>query len=512
MKAGKVYIIGAGPGDYKLITIKAYEYIKNADVIVLDRLIDKRILNFTKNDVEIVDVGKFPYINSILQDEINKVIVNYAMQGKNVARIKGGDPFLFGRGGEECVYLSENNIDYVVVPGITSAISVPLYAGIPVTHRKVAASLHIITGNETDEKEDSMVNYEALAKNDGTLVFLMCVKNLNKICENLIKHGKSLYTPVAIIENGVKSNQRAIFGNLENIVELARNELIKAPAIIVIGDVVNLAEKIKWVDKLPLSGNRIVITRPPGQNDSLANTLEQLGAEVIKFPVIKISKLENMEKVNEIITNIKEFNWIVFTSINGVKAFLAEMSKRKLDIRGLYGIKIATVGTATAKKLIEVGIIPDFIPDEFTVSKLKDGLKELAKSGDKILLLRSDIVKDDFSGDFEKSNIFVTELPIYKTEVNQIDNTDLFNSIKNEEIDFITFTSPSTVKAFVSIMGEWVINKSDKIKFIAIGPVTKREMKEVGFDVTATADIHTQDGIVRKIEELSKSYGVHEHT
>nr|WP_201260043.1 uroporphyrinogen-III C-methyltransferase [Tissierella sp. P1] len=345
---GKVYLIGAGPGDPGLITLKGSSYLKEADVVVYDRLASPRLLEDIKEGCRLIYVGKASKDHTKTQDEINEIIFQEANKGNIVARLKGGDPYVFGRGGEEAEYLYDRGIDFEVVPGVTSAIGGLAYAGIPITHRGIATSFHVITGHLKDENEE--LDWKALTALKGTLVFLMGVSNLQKITESLLKHGKSKETPVAIINWGTTPRQRVLEGNLSNIYEKALKEKIKPPSLIAIGDVVSLREKLNFYEKKPLLGENIVVTREKAHAIDTIKKIEKLGGNVISFPTIKLEEITPNKELEEAIKNISKYSYIVFTSVTGVDIFFKKLLELE-DIRTLAGIKIAAVGIKTQMPL-----------------------------------------------------------------------------------------------------------------------------------------------------------------
>lgn len=503
MKTGKVYIIGAGPGDYRLMTLRAVECIKKSDAIVYDRLIDSKVLSFASDNAEFVYVGKQPELRQVHQKEINNILLNFAMEGKTVARVKGGDPFLFGRGGEECEFLKEHGVEFEVVPGITSAIAVPAYAGIPVTHREYASSLHIITGHKSAENEGTGIDFETLAKLEGTFVFLMGVKNICEICSGFIKHGKPTDTPVAIIENGASPKQKVLTGTLGDIREKSVEAGIKSPAVIVIGGVAKLSEKLAWFGKGALSGKRIVVTRPVGQSERLVKSLEEHGAQVIEFPVIKISEAQDYRPLHIALESIHAYRWLVFTSVNGVNMFFRQMNILKKDIRLLAGLKLAIVGPATGEALKEKGLYVDFIPEKFSTLDLLEGLLKIVGHEEKVLLVGSEIASPVLSDGLKIKGISFDEIIVYRTLENSVGNSDLISMLDSKSVDFITFTSPSTVKSFASIIGRNVVENLTA-KIVCIGPVTANAATEMGMKVAGFADEYIEDEIIKKLIELSE--------
>lgn len=499
---GKVYIIGVGPGDHKLITLKAAECIGKADVIVYDRLVNKSVLKFAKKDAELVYAGKSGGHHSMPQDEINGILVKKAKEGKIVARVKGGDPFLFGRGGEEAEWSRDNDIEFEVVPGVTSAIAVPAYAGIPVTHRDYCSSLHIITGHETPDKDGSKLDYEVLAKLEGTLVFLMGLKNLKRITEGLIKYGKDKNTPVAVIEKGTTPEQRVVEGTLETIVQNCESAEISSPAVIVIGAVAALKEKLCWFSNGKLAGKTVLVTRPEIQADSFVQKIEELCGNALEVPVITIDEPDDYTELDKALDNIKDYSWLAFTSSNGVRVFFKRLKERKLDIRILYGIKICAVGSATSSELYNLGLNVEYIPDEYTTAALLDGLKKIIKHEEKLLLVRAHVEDDELVKGLNETKIEYKNVPVYRAVTNWSVRDEMLEILKERDLDFITFTSPSTVRSFVEIMGHRNNDMLKEVKVVCIGPVTAKAAGEHGFKIDGVADVHTIDGLLDKMVQI----------
>lgn len=499
MKKGKVYIMGVGPGDYKLMTLKALECIQKADVIVYDRLVGNKILKYAAKDAELIYVGKMPDNHAVPQEGINEILVKKGLEGKVVARVKGGDPYMFGRGGEEGEALFENGIEFEVIPGVTSAIAVPAYAGIPVTHRDFCSSLHIVTGHERPDKEGSSIDYEALAKVSGTLVFLMGVKNLAEICKNLIIYGKDSETPVAVVEKGTTPNQRVVTGILTDIAEKVIEAGIKSPAVTVIGKVVSLREKLEWFNKKPLSKKSVIVTRAREQASSLVSKLEDLGAEVIEFPTIKIAEPENFDAFDKVLEGLGTYKWLVFTSTNGVEAFFNRLWKKGKDIRTLVGIKICAVGEATGEELNKRGICVDYIPESFTTAALLEGLLKKVLPDEKVLLARADIGSQELSDGLKSAGIQFEDLTVYRTLTDTENKDDVLELLKNNNVDFITFTSSSTVRNFVNSVGIDKIKTAENLKVACIGPVTAKTCEELALKVDLMAAEYTIDGLVNCI-------------
>ncbi|MBS1111967.1 MAG: uroporphyrinogen synthase/methyltransferase, partial [Nitrospirae bacterium] len=342
---GKVYIVGAGPGDIGLITVKGLKYLKKAEVVVYDFHLNAQVLNYINHNAEFIYAGKRGGHHTMTQDEINRTIVEKAKEGKVICRLKGGDPFVFGRGGEEAEALANEGIEFEIVPGVSSSVAAPAYAGIPLTHRLYSSSLTVVPGYEDTTKEESSINWDALAKGAGTIVFLMAVKNISHVCLKLIENGKSPETPVAVIRWGTRSDQKTIVSSLKDIARLAEEKDIKPPAVMVVGEVVKLREKLKWYENKPLFGRRVLVTREHSEG---FEELEGLGAEVIEFSTIKIVPPANWSDLDAAIDKIESYNWLIFTSANGVKFFFKRFFKKDRDIRDLKGIKICSIGEKTA--------------------------------------------------------------------------------------------------------------------------------------------------------------------
>ena len=480
---GKVYIMGAGPGDLELLTLKGKRAIEEADCVVYDRLINPRILDFAKKDAEMIYLGKGNTEGGVIQDEINRTIVTKALEGKTVARVKGGDPFVFGRGGEEIQSLFDNGISFEVIPGITSSISVPAYAGIPVTHRGVARSFHVFTGHTMED--GTWHNFEAIAKLEGTLVFLMGIKTLPIIVSDLVKNGKNPETPVAIIEKGATADQRVTVGTLENIIEKAKERKIVPPAITIIGEVVNLRETFKWFEDKNLFGKKILVTRDKNQAGEFSNKIEKMGGVAVELPFIEIESV--LSKVTP--EDLKEYSALLFNSPNGVREFMKKID----DIRSLAHLKIGAVGSKTKELLEEYKIKADFMPEEYMVSKLAELSLEYTKPGEKILIITSDISPcdtDKFNSMYDRE---FHKIVAYNTKKIIREKDEVCTALNKVEV--VTFLSSSTVDAFyASIDGDLECVKN--IKFASIGPVTSETMKKYGFSVDYEAKVYDINGIL----------------
>ncbi|MBR0061496.1 MAG: uroporphyrinogen-III C-methyltransferase, partial [Selenomonadaceae bacterium] len=459
-----VYLVGAGAGDIGLLTLKSCEILSAADVVIYDRLADDELLKLCAGAKKIY-VGKEAGKHTLKQSEINQLLVEEARQNKIVVRLKGGDPFVFGRGGEEALYLRENNLPFEIIPGVTSAIAVPAYAGIPVTHRGVATSFAVVTGHEDPTKPESTINWEKLATAVDTLIFLMGVANLPQIVAKLIEHGRNPETPAALIRWGTKPSQEVFVTTLEK----APYAKILPPAIFVVGEVVNLREQLQWFDNKILFGKKILVTRARAQASKLSRALKNLGAEVIECPTIKIAPpSDNYAAADAAIKNLRGFDWIIFTSANGVEKFFERLKVHGLDARALN--KVAAIGAATAEKLSTFGIIADVVPKDFVAESLAAALKNLV-ADKKILLARAEVARDVLPDALKNFGASVEVVPIYKTI------PELPAQIDFAALDLITFTSSSTVENFVAAYG---VEFLKKIPTAAIGSITAQTLKKFG--------------------------------
>ncbi|MEI6856476.1 uroporphyrinogen-III C-methyltransferase [Psychrilyobacter sp.] len=478
---GKVYIVGAGPGDLELLTLKGKRCIEEAHCIVYDRLVNPQILSLAQKNCELIYLGKGNTEGGVIQDEINRIIVEKAREGKIVTRLKGGDPFVFGRGGEEILALNEAKIEFEVVPGITSSISVPSYSGIPVTHRNIARSFHVFTGHTS--KEGTWHNFDAIAKLEGTLVFLMGIKNLDLIASDLIKYGKSSTTPVAIIEKGSTNKQRVVVGTLETITVIAKEQKVVPPAIIIIGEVVNLRSEFNWFEKLPLFGKNVLVTRDYKKSVEFAYEVEKLGGKATVLPLINIESLD-------IKLDIKGAKAILFNSQNGVKTFFEKLE----DVRILGDKKIGVVGIKTYEELLKYKIKPDFLPEKYLGERLAEESLNFTKDGDKILFITSDISTIKAEEWSEKWNRKFIAARIFKTE--KVITADIDDKIK--EVDLITFLSSSAVDAYMESLGDKKHNSN--IKIASIGKMTTKSIKSYGLDVEIEAKVSTAQGLLAEIK------------
>lgn len=501
MKRSMVYLVGAGPGDPRLITVKGLECIKKADVIVYDYLVNVELLKAARPDGELIYVGKQGGAHTLEQDDINKLLVKKAMEDKIVTRLKGGDPYIFGRGGEEALVLHENRIPFEVVPGITAAIATPNYAGIPVTHRNFTSTFALITGHEDPTKDESSIDWAKISTGIGTLAFYMGIKNLPYITEQLMKHGRSKDTPVAVIRWGTTSQQKTVTGTLGTIVEKTKH--IKPPAITIVGEVVKLREQLNWFETKPLFGKTIVVTRSREQASEFADQLYEYGAHVIEFPTIEIAKPDTIQPLDNAIQNIQSYNWIVFTSINGVDSFFQRLFELGRDIRDLKGIKLCAIGPATEDGIKKYYLHVNCRPPRFVAESVVEELKKVtAIKGESFLLPRADIARSFLPEELQKLGGRVTDLVAYKTVMAQPKEINLLEKIKSGEVHVITFTSSSTVRNFVQIIGEKnIASLNGHAQYASIGPITTQTAEELGFHIAIKAKEYTIPGLVNAILE-----------
>ncbi|MFZ5632742.1 MAG: uroporphyrinogen-III C-methyltransferase [Bacillota bacterium] len=498
---GMVYLVGAGPGDPGLITVKGLECVRKADVLVYDRLAGQQILSQARPDAEMIYVGKSPDRHTMRQEEINRLLVERALAGKTVTRLKGGDPFVFGRGGEEAGALYEAGIPFEVVPGITSAVAVPAYAGIPVTHRGLASTFAVITGNEDPDKEESDIDWEKISTGAGTLIFLMGMGNISSIAGRMVRHGRPGNTPVAVIRWGTTPDQRTLTGTLDNIAEKVARKGFANPSVIVVGEVVNLREKLKWFEKKPLFGCRVLVTRSREQASELSRAIEELGGETVQFPTISVAGPEDFGPLDRAAARAGEYRWIIFTSVNGVRYFFTRLFKSGRDIRDLKGVNICAIGPKTRDSLAGYGIRVEYVPSEYRAEEIAAGLKGRIAPGDAVLLPRADIARKDLVDLLRQQGARVDEVTAYRTVAGDGDREDVRRMLQQGEIDIITFTSSSTVKNFLGMIGDGQAGLLAGVKVACIGPVTAQTARQLGLPVHMEAKKYTIEGLVEVILE-----------
>ena len=497
---GYVYLVGAGPGDIGLITVKGLECIKKADVIVYDRLANPRLLSYAKPDAKFIYVGKTPDHHTLKQEEINQVLVDEALKNQVVTRLKGGDPYVFGRGGEEGETLRENAVPFEVVPGITSAIAVPSYAGIPVTHRHLTSTFTVITGHEDPLKATSQINWDRLAKDPGTLIFLMGVGHLEQIVQQLTTNGKSANTPIALIRWGTRPEQQVVVGTLATIVDDVKKAGLTSPAIIIVGDVVTMRDTLSWFEDKPLFGQRILVTRAREQASAFSEMIEAAGGEALEAPTIMIDSQEDTPELSEAVKAAGNYDWIIFTSVNGVHGFFNAMTKNKQDIRSLGNAKICAIGPKTKEALENKGLLVEAMPEKFVAESVIECLKPLLNAGERILLPRSDLARTVLVDVLKEMGMEVDEVIAYKTKKVDRFNEEIIEKIKDKSMHIITFTSSSTVKNFMEIVEDRSL--LDGVLLASIGPITTQTLKEFG----CTPDIEAKEYTIKGLYDAIVSY------
>ena len=496
-KCGKVWIAGAGPGDAGLLTVKTASLIEQADAVVYDALVSAEILSLIPEKTEKINVGKRADHHLVPQKEINQILVNLAKEGKQVLRLKGGDPFVFGRGGEEVELLAQEGVSFEIVPGITSSVSVPAYAGIPVTHRDYTSSFHVITGHARKGGE-SRIDYEALARLDATLVFLMGVTALPEICEKLRMAGMPDDTPAAVIQEGTLACQKKVVSDLQNLPKRVQEEKIQAPAVIVVGKVCALSESFSWAEQRPLGGRQILITRPRSQGQTFARTLRSLQVEPLQGKGEKETILAALEQIQNRKTGT---SWIVFTSAAGVRIFFDFLEEAHLDVRTLWDSRFAVIGSGTGRELGKRGIRPDLMPDIYEAEKLGEALAGQTKPGDLVTAFRAREASEELFPPVLKTGAECVDIPVYETGTGADDawTEKIAAQFQEGKIDLVTFTSASTVRGFERTMQGKV--DPGRILALCIGRKTEEEAKRLGMR-TAVAEEATVESMTEKILEI----------
>jgi len=495
---GKVYLVGAGPGDPELLTLKAKRLLEKAEVVIYDYLAHPQLLDYA-SQAEKIYVGKTAGRHTLSQEEINELLVKKAQEGKIVLRLKGGDPFIFGRGGEEAEELVKNGVPFEIVPGVTSAIAVPAYAGIPLTHRAYASSVAFITGHEDPTKKNSAINWEKLATGVDTLVFLMGVGHLPLIVEQLLTYGRSPETPVAVIRWGTLPEQQTVRGTLSNIVAEVKRTGIKPPAIIVVGKVVELRDILNWWEKKPLFGKKILVTRAQGQASLMVKQLQDLGARCYLFPTIEIAPPASWEALDKAIMNLNQYEWCLFTSVNGVVYFRERLEHLGKDVRALGSVKIGVIGEKTAEILQTWGIKPDILPKEFRAEALAEALIKAGIEGKRVLLPRAEKARDILPVTLQSAGAEVVVVPAYRTVLPEVKKEE-FKKLLAKGLDIVTFTSSSTVKHLAQLVNPESL--SDLLKDIVIaciGPITAKTAQDLGLKVDVMPEKYTIEALIKAI-------------
>jgi len=494
--AGQVYLVGAGPGDPGLLTVRAAELLARAEVVVYDALVSPRILERCAPGAERIYVGKRGGEHSRTQEEINALLVELGRRYASVVRLKGGDPFVFGRGGEEALALVAAGIPFEVVPGVTAGVAAPAYAGIPVTHRGITSSVAFATGHEDPTKVDSDLDWEHLGRGVGTVVFYMSVRKMAANFERLVAAGRSPDTPAAAVEWGTYPRQRVVEGTVSTLPAQVAEAGIGAPSIVIVGDVVNLRKELAWFEARPLFGKRIVVTRARAQASDFAAELEALGAEVVQFPTIRIVDPPDLEPLRRAAAEADRFDWIVFTSVNGVARFWSALRESGRDTRALAGVSLCAIGPATAAAIEMEGARPDLVPERFVAESVVEALEnEVDLRGTRVLLARAESARSVLPDSLRDRGAEVVEVAAYRTVPDAEEAEGLRARLREGGIDMVTFTASSTVRNYVDVMGTDVA----RAEVASIGPITSATARELGLRVDVEAAEFTIPGLVRAI-------------
>lgn len=501
MASGKVYLVGAGPGDPGLLTVKGQQCLELADVVIYDYLANPLLLGHAPADAEKIYVGKVRGNHHLPQEETNALLAEKAAAGLQVVRLKGGDPYIFGRGGEEAAYLKERDIPFEVVPGVTAGFAAAAYAGIPLTHRDVTTSLALLTGHERPERKLSSLDWEKLATGLGTLIFYMGLTNLKLISEQLIKHGRSPQTPVAVVQWATLPRQRTLVGSLETIVEDVAREGIEPPAVIIIGDVVKYREELRWYDNLPLFGKRFLITRPRAQAAAFVQKLQQQGAEIICIPTIEIAPPDDLQPFDEAVQNIADFDSLILTSVNGVEAFFERLTANKLDVRSLAGIQLIAVGPKTAEAIEQRGLRPDLVPARYQAEGVVEELLAQGVKGKRFFYPRAKVIRPLIIDSLQAAGAEVVAPVAYQT-VRPTGKEDMIRHLLSEgELDAICFSSSSTFDNLLAMFGAELKELQGRAELFSIGPITSDTIRKHGFEVALEPEKSTLDDLVASMVE-----------
>ena len=495
---GTVYLVGAGPGDLGLVTLRAKECIENADVVVYDHLANPDMLSWARDNAEIIYAGKQPG-ESRTQQEINALLIDKAREGKIVVRLKGGDPFVFGRGAEEAQEIANAGIPFEIVPGVTSAIAGPAYAGIPLTHRAHNSHVTFFTGHEDPAKKESAIDYAALAKLGGTQVMLMGMERLGAVTGEMLKHGVRGDLPVALVCRATTGQQETLTGTVSDIAQKALAKGFEPPAVAVFGGVVSLRGNLNWYEKRPLLGKRIVVTRTRKQASVLSNKLRALGAHVIELPTIRLEAPSNLREFAELVQDAHGYDWIVFTSVNGVEAFFDIFFKLYDDAREIGGVRIAAIGPATAQRVKDFHLHVDLQPEEFVAEAVaREFKKQGSMENERILVVHAEKARDVLPKELSVAGAIVDEAFAYRTVPEARDTSGARRQLAEHGADLITFTSSSTVENFLALGLPW----PKGMRIASIGPITSKTVRDQGLIVDIEARRHDIDGLVQAIREL----------
>jgi uroporphyrinogen III methyltransferase / synthase len=498
-RAGVVYLVGAGPGDPGLMTRRALELIASADAILYDRLIPAGALDGAREDAELVYVGKAPGNVAMSQEDTNSALVERAQRGQSVVRLKGGDPFVFGRGGEEAETCRTAGVAFEVVPGVTSGVAAPAYAGIPVTHRDDASAVAFVTGHEDPEKPETALDWDALARFPGTLVLYMGVKNLPEIAAKLVGAGRDPAEPAAAVERGTLPGQRVAVATLETLAPEVERQGLRPPSILLFGPVAARREEIAWLESRPLHGKRVVVTRARAQASGMARTLEALGAEVVELPAIRIEPRIDTDEVRAAVESLHTYALVCVTSPNGARLLFEAMSDFGRDARALSQAQVAAIGPGTARALAERGIIADVVPERFVAEALVEALTEVPIQGKPVLVARAAEARDVLPDALRERGAEVDVVALYETVRESPAPEEIERAM---DADYVTFTSSSTVKNFLEVTGGRV---PDGARIVSIGPVTSETAREAGIAVSIEAGRHDPAGLIEALVEDARA-------
>jgi len=500
-RLGKVYLVGAGPGDPGLLTMKGKECLEQADVVLYDYLANPALLRHAPDQAERIYVGRRGRGHYQDQAEINRLLIERAKAGQVVVRLKGGDPFVFGRGGEEAEAVAAAGVAFEIVPGVTAAVAVPAYAGIPVTHRTLASTVTFVTGHEDPSKQTTVMDWPKLAATSGTLVFMMGMKTLPMIVRRLMEEGRSPVTPVAAVRWGTRADQHTVIGTLQDIVVKAEQARLEPPTVIVVGEVVKLREQLNWFEKRPLFGKRIVLTRAREQAREFSQLLAAYGAEPIEAPTIQIVPPVSWQAIDQAIDRVREYDWLIFTSVNGVTPFMDRLHRASKDSRALAHLRVCAIGPRTAEEVARYGLTPDLVPSEFQAEGVLTVLAGRDLRGKKILIPRAEVAREILPEQLRRMDAKVDVIAVYRTIAPAADLSRLMELIEAGKIDVVTFTSSSTVRNFVDMVGgtDQARRLGSKTTIGCIGPITAQTAEQYGLTVTIMPPENTVPALAQAI-------------
>lgn len=510
-RRGKVYLVGAGPGDAGLITVKGKECLERADVVFYDYLANPDLLKYVPTAAERIYVGRRGRGRYQNQADINRLLIERAQAGRIVVRLKGGDPFVFGRGGEEAEAVAAAGVEFEVVPGVTAAVAVPAYAGIPVTHRTMASTVTIVTGHEDAEKPSPMLEWPKLAAASGTLVFMMGMKNLSTIVANLLSEGRAPATPVALVRWGTRAEQRTIVGSLLDIVGKAEAARFEPPTVIIIGDVVRLREQLNWFEKRPLFGKRVMTTRAHEQVGEFSQLLMAYGAEPVELPTILLIPPATWKAVDEAVGRINRYDWLILTSVNGVKPFMQRVQASGKDARAFASLRIGCIGPRTAQELAQYGLKADVIPAEYQAEGIIAALATEGVRDRRVLIPRAEVAREILPDQLRELGAHVDVVPVYRTIIPNVDVEPFTRQFQEGRIDVVTFTSSSTVRNFVELFGgaEPARHLVAQSVIACIGPITAKTAEDYGLAVSIMPAENTVPALAEAIiKHYSEGVGV----